>query len=390
MAEIKLTNTATASIDTPLTWVTKIFVDTVSKKLGIKDDAWLVGVIATEAYIASALNSLSVVNAFGDWSDWDITIAASTTTLSKDMYYNSLTIASDGILITNWYRVFVKWTLTNAWLIKHNWANGWNGWDASSWSAWSAWSAGTWAAAWTLKAWANGSAGGVWVNQNSWWWGVLWWNAWAAVSAITVGLGSAGAIWGRWWDISASSWWLGWTVWTVTNTKTPHSYHEWISFFQTSYITDSTLLFYLWSSWWSGWGSWAAQGSNGWWQAWTSGWGGGGGWAWGIIFIVAKTIINSGIIQALWWNGWNGWKWYAQANSPAKWGGGGTWAGWAGWVIILIYLSKTSSWTISVAWWIPWATAWLWYTNWMTPVSAYDWVVWATWTTWVIYNVPIT
>lgn len=49
---------------------------------------------------------------FGDGSDGDATISA-TTTLTRDMYYNNLTIAAGKNLKTGGYRVFVKNTLTN-------------------------------------------------------------------------------------------------------------------------------------------------------------------------------------------------------------------------------------------------------------------------------------
>lgn len=49
---------------------------------------------------------------FGDGSDGDVTIAANTT-LTRDMFYNNLTVNATFTLNTAGYRVFVKGTLTN-------------------------------------------------------------------------------------------------------------------------------------------------------------------------------------------------------------------------------------------------------------------------------------
>jgi len=49
---------------------------------------------------------------FSDGSDGDVTIAAGTTTLTRDMNYNNLTIQANGILKPAGYRIFVKGTLT--------------------------------------------------------------------------------------------------------------------------------------------------------------------------------------------------------------------------------------------------------------------------------------
>lgn len=64
--------------------------------------------------------------AFGDGSDGNVTITPGTTTLTRDMFYNNLTIQDVGQLRTNGYRVFVKGLLTlgttlpNSALIQHN------------------------------------------------------------------------------------------------------------------------------------------------------------------------------------------------------------------------------------------------------------------------------
>jgi hypothetical protein len=56
---------------------------------------------------------------FGDGSDGDVTIAANTT-LTRDMFYNNLTINAGIVLNTGGYRIFVKGTLTNNGTIERN------------------------------------------------------------------------------------------------------------------------------------------------------------------------------------------------------------------------------------------------------------------------------
>lgn len=66
---------------------------------------------------------------FGDGSDGNVIIAAGTTNLTRDMYYNNLTIQTGGILATKGFRVFVKGTLTyqGTGIITNNGGNGGNG-----------------------------------------------------------------------------------------------------------------------------------------------------------------------------------------------------------------------------------------------------------------------
>jgi hypothetical protein len=49
---------------------------------------------------------------FGDGSDGDVTISSGTTTLTRDMFYNNLTVNGTGVLVTAGYEIFVKGTLT--------------------------------------------------------------------------------------------------------------------------------------------------------------------------------------------------------------------------------------------------------------------------------------
>ena len=62
-------------------------------------------------------------NLFGGGDDGNVTIS-SNTTLTRDMYYNDLTVNSGIILTTANYRVFVKGTLTNNGTIRNNGNDG--------------------------------------------------------------------------------------------------------------------------------------------------------------------------------------------------------------------------------------------------------------------------
>lgn len=64
----------------------------------------------TQGQLYSTLNSSEII--YGDGSDGDYTINGGTTTLTRDMYYNDLTITNTGVLKTDGFRVFVKGTLT--------------------------------------------------------------------------------------------------------------------------------------------------------------------------------------------------------------------------------------------------------------------------------------
>lgn len=63
---------------------------------------------------------------YGDGSDGDVTIS-SNTTLTRDMFYNDLTVNATFTLNTGSYRIFVKGTLTNNGTIARNGNNGGNG-----------------------------------------------------------------------------------------------------------------------------------------------------------------------------------------------------------------------------------------------------------------------
>jgi len=97
---------------------------------------------------------------YGDGSDGDITYALNST-LSRDMFYNNLTINSGVELDTSSYRIFVKGTLTNNGTISNNGNNGGNGGDASGTTPGTAGGAGASLASGSLKDSVAGVAGAV-------------------------------------------------------------------------------------------------------------------------------------------------------------------------------------------------------------------------------------
>lgn len=81
----------------------------------------------------NSTNALTTTTIFGGTgSDGDVTIASGTTTLTRDMYYNSLTIDSGAVLVPAHYKIFVRNTFTNNGTIRLNGNNGSNGTDGSN------------------------------------------------------------------------------------------------------------------------------------------------------------------------------------------------------------------------------------------------------------------
>lgn len=64
---------------------------------------------ATRAWVLS--NVVFNFSVFGDGYDGDVTIPAGTTTLTRDMYYDDLTIETGGVLNPSGFRIFVKGTV---------------------------------------------------------------------------------------------------------------------------------------------------------------------------------------------------------------------------------------------------------------------------------------
>jgi hypothetical protein len=304
------------------------------------------------------------------WTDWDVTISTNTT-LTKDMYYNNLTINS-WVTLNPWgYRIYVKGKLTNNGTIARNGNNGTNGangvvsvvaawWTWWAWlSAGSIWAGGNW---WNWASWRvsntneNWFAGSAWLNTTTsysnvnWvaWW--AWWNWW-------------------WWGV----WWNWWAWWTTTRWA---AYNKIMTVWETLSLLAhpneiSNINFYVSYNgiWWGGWGGSGASSS---WSS-STWWGGWGGSAWWVIWLGVKELENNGIIRANWWNWWNAWT--STSNLNYWWSG--WWAWWNGWVLFIVYQTETVAWTKEVNWWTWWTwSAWWW-----------SWTAWANWTTWAAWTI---
>lgn len=115
-------------------------------------------------------NAMTAISIFGTGIDGDITITSGTTTLTRDMYYNNLTLNTGAILNANSYLIFVKGTLTQEGTgkIKNNGGNGGNGTAGSSSTGGTpAGTAGTSTNLGTLPASKAGVVGGVGGNGAS-------------------------------------------------------------------------------------------------------------------------------------------------------------------------------------------------------------------------------
>lgn len=288
------------------------------------------------------------IDQFWDWSDGDVTISGNTT-LTRDMYYNNLTVNTAITLDAAWYAIYIKWTLTltgTAKIIR----NGNNG----SWQTW-----GTALATWTC--WPNlwGGNGGNSVTASV---GIAW-TAWTAVSTSYATTATASVAWwagGTWW-LAGWSWWASATAtqWTLYNTL--YRIDRLFSYLQSPSRAQINTTQYgglpSSGSWWSG-GANSTSNSGVW------------GWSWwngGIIFIYARVLAWTGTIESKWWNGWNWWN-ATGATQPAGWWGG--WGGWSWGIVVLVYntwtpYTITLTWGTGGTWWtgVNWGATWSSWTN---------------------------
>ena len=282
-----------------------------------------------------------------DWSDWDIVIS-SNTTLTRDMYYNNLTVNTWFTLDTAWYCIFVKWILSTPWTWKI--ARNWNVWWNASWITWWIWAIilNQWSIWWEIQAWNWG----WWWNGSNWYW---WWNWLNSDKSFTT------INWVWWWDGRSISPYIAW-IWWVWWTSIQWIYYN--KFYIPRYVSFPWLwLLYKWpsSSWWGWW--WSVNSgiwSWGWW------WGGWGNW-WCIFISAYKTswTIN---IESKWWNAWN----WDTLNNSWWWG----WWGWNWWVILFYYWIWTP--TINAI-----LTKWNWWIAWNL------WTNWNDWNDWILYSILI-
>jgi len=85
---------------------------------------------ATTNFSATTTGALSAL--YGDGSDGIVTITSGTTTLTRDMYYDSLTVNNGATVTPSSFRIFVKNTLTVSGAISGNGMSGSAGTDVAS------------------------------------------------------------------------------------------------------------------------------------------------------------------------------------------------------------------------------------------------------------------
>lgn len=335
MASHQLENQSAASITTPPTGETVVFIDSADKKLKTKDDAGavtnynapgssitqitgevvagpgpgsvaatvsnaavigkvltgytpLAGVVAATDTILQALGKLSTRSGnamYGTGIDGDVTITTDTT-LVRDMYYNNLTINAGATLFTAGFRITVFGTLTlpSGAFIKRDGNNALLS------------VAGALQAAGTLPSFVAGGAGGT--------------AAGTAGTAIGSAFGGSGGAGGT--GISAGAAGAIATVPTALVGGIEIAYN--VNFASVLQILPGTL------------GGGAAGGSGGG-GAGVGFPGGGGGSAGGVIVIRARNITGAGTVSAMGGNGGNG------TSGGGNTGGGG---GGGGGVIVVI------------------------------------------------------
>lgn len=322
--------------------------DTVTGKVRLSDLAQAIAGTDTEWWdplviIPSVLKSITdgilAPLYFGDWADGDVTISSGTTTLTRDMYYNNLTITSPWVLNPNGYRVFVKWTIAGTGTINRNGNNWWN------------WSNGVaWAAATTLNQWSLNAeiASVAWRAGNN----SIWQN-WIAGTAATNSLSNVSSVAGGAWGNGGT--WSGGSAWASAASTRSNTYNKVFPLQlvhpATSWaLTQATGIA---SSWW-----WASWSGDWWWfhNWWSWGWSGGN---WGLIWIFANTWNFTWICTATWWTGGN----WSNAYIVVWWWGnawGWGWGGWGnGWILLRCYKTLTADCTKTLAWgnWWTWGTA---------------------------------
>lgn len=295
---------------------------------------------------------------FWDGADGDVTINSWTTTLTRDMYYNNLTITSPWVLNPAGYRVFVKWTIAGTGTINRNGNNGWN------WSNWVAWTAATMLWQWSLNAeiasvaWRAG-------NNSSW-------QNWIAWTAATNSLSNISSVawwaWWAWWAGNLNPWWSAWASAASTRSNTynkvfplqlVHPATAWA-------LTQATGISSSW--WWASW-SWDNGGYHNWWS-WGWSWGN-----WGLVWIFANTWNFTWTCTATWWTGGN----WSNAYIVVWWWSNAGWWGWGWWgnggILLRCYKTLTADCTKTLTWWT-WWTAWTgisWWASWTAGQNGNAW-----------------
>lgn len=256
----------------------------------------------------------------GSGADGAVTTAVATTTLTRDMYYTNLTIATGTAIVTNGYRIYATGTVAVSGII---YANG--GTAVASTSGIGGNATGT------LPATPNGSVGGGGGNGSV---------GGSIASSYIIGsigsnggMGGSGGSGGNNGGTSATS--------TAVAVRFPYTTTEALNLLSGTTTTLGNI-FMLSSAGGSGGGGGGSAGSQN-----LGGAGGGGGGAGGMIVIYAKTItINvGGTIMSRGGNGGNG---SDHIGASVAGSGGGTGGGGAGGVVILVNHNYTNNGSIDV------------------------------------------
>lgn len=261
--------------------------------------------IARDSEVDQALYGL-VASLFGDGSDGDVTITG-TVTLSREMLYNNLTVASGAVLDTANYRVWVRGTLTNYGVI-----------HCDGYSANSRYGAPRREAYMTFGRSGKGGAGGTGAG-----------SAGGFTYVLEGGLGGRGGSGGSGSAGAGGSSPAGGYPSGFPRLRTLFDLMM-MCFIRHRGLTDD----YPWGDVWCvdggcGGGGGGGDGTN---------YGGGGGGGGGIVWIAARKIINNGTIRA---RGGNG---YSPTVGNCGGGGGGGGGG-----IVLIYREKSGTGTCDVS-----------------------------------------
>lgn len=279
-------------------------------------------IVATNA--TTGVIDTSFINlTFGDGSDGNVTVSSGTTTLSRDMYYNNLTVSGSGAILTGGYRIFVANTLTvntTGTGITNPGGNGGAGTSSTGGTAGSA------AAGGTLPAGTAGTAG-IWQNGGS---GA---NGIAGIAKTFVLNNVSGAAGG-----GGGSGTTGGAGGAATSASTA-SIRQYVGGMNPFAFTSSTTLQVPNIIPGSGGGASTNNDNN------ISGAGGGGGGSGGYIFIAARSMVltNANSISAPGGGGGAG----EGAGGSGSTGGGGGGGGGSGGIVIASYLSKTGAGTIT-------------------------------------------
>jgi hypothetical protein len=277
-------------------------------------------------------SSISNNDIYGDGSDGDVTISTDTS-LTSDMFYNNLTIATGKILNTNGFRVFVKNTLTfqGTGKIVSNGGAGGNGVDGGP-------GGGTGGTAGVIahvagslpasKVGKIGGHGGIALGAAA--------TDGANGDSVTKSVGVAGSAGGKGGGVAFGAGGTAGEITTGVNNRIHNSLSAYFLF-----DTQSSVASFNGSAGSGGGGGGATGARNG-------GGGGGSGATGGFVSVFARIIVTvngNNYIEAIGGAGGNGGG--GQTGDVSYGGGGG--GGGSGGIVILVYSKKTGTGTISAA-----------------------------------------